>query len=219
MEEKAKKNAFILHKYPIIKFNKIKSYIQKLLYKKYFVSPISYQKNIIKNIIYDDRTRIVALFKEQLIINDTSEYMKRFYRKKESFIRLKKYYKFYEEFSKLFPNYTSLTEAKYIYKNIHKKQKILDLQKDNSYNLKLMKKYKNKNNKIFISEVYESIEKNSADLNSAIFGIHCNEKNNNSILEIKDLISKIENSEISFENKDYKVNSVNKKNEKKNIHK
>lgn len=219
MEEKAKKNAFILHKYPIIKFNKIKSYIQKLLYKKYFVSPISYQKNIIKNIIYDDRTRIVALFKEQLIINDTSEYMKRFYRKKESFIRLKKYYKFYEEFSKLFPNYTSLTEAKYIYKNIHKKQKILDLQKDNSYNLKLMKKYKNKNNKIFISEVYESIEKNSADLNSAIFGIHCNEKNNNSILEIKDLISKIENSEISFENKDYKVNSVNKKNEKKNIDK
>ena len=38
-------------------------------------------------------------------------------------------------------------------------------------------------------------------------------------MEIKDLISKIENSEISFENKDYKVNSVNKKNEKKNIDK
>ena len=217
MEKIFKSRAFIPQKYPIIEFNKITSYISKLLCKKYYINPISYQKNIIKNIIYDDRTRIVALFKEQLIINDTSEYMKRYYNKRESFIRLNKYFQFYEEFSKLFPNYIVLNEAKYIYKNIHKKQKIIYLQQNNS-NSKIKKNHKTKNklknNKIFSSEVYESIEKNSDNLNSTIFGIHNSEKNNDkkdSILQIKEIINKIENYELSFENKEIQINSFNNK--------
>ena len=93
MKTKTKKNVLNLnpHKYPLIEFNKIVSYIQKLLSKKYFVSKTSYQKTLIKNIIYDDKRRLVSLFKEQLIINDTSEYLKRFYQKRESYVRLNKY--------------------------------------------------------------------------------------------------------------------------------
>ena len=220
MKEKTKKNE-IQKKHPLIEFEKIVSYIQKLLSKKYFISKTSYQKNLIKNIIYDDKRRLVSVFKEQLIINDTSEYMKRFYKYRESIIRLNKYNELYEEYSKLYPNYTPLSEAKYIYFNIHKKQKIIDLQQNNS-KLKLKKKFKSKNikiknNKIFSSEVYESIEKNSENLNSAIFGINNDEKNN-SIIKIENIINKINKYEFIFENINFNLNNKKIKNIKnKNI--
>ena len=150
MKTKTKKNVSNQHKNPLIEFNKIVSYIQKLLSKKYFVSRTTYQKTLIKNIIYDDKRRLVSVFKEQLIINDTSEYLKRYYRKKESFVRLKKYYHLYEEYSKLYPNYTPLVEAKYIYSNIHKKQKIIDLQQNNNPKSNAIKKYKTKYKKKII---------------------------------------------------------------------
>ena len=220
MKEKNKKNE-IQKKHPLIEFDKIVSYIQKLLSKKYFVSKTSYQKYLIKNIIYDDKRRLVSVFKEQLIINDTSEYMKRFYKYRESIIRLNKYNELYEEYSKLYPNYTPLTEAKYIYINIHKKQKIIDLQQNNS-KLKLKKKFKGKNykvksNKIFSSEVYESIEKNSENINSAIFGIHNDEKNN-SIINIQNIINMINKYEFNFDNINFNLNNKKIKNIKnKNI--
>ena len=222
MKEKNEKNE-ILHKHPLIEFDKIILYIQKLLSKKYFVSKTSYQKYLIKNIIYDDKRRLVSVFKEQLIINDTSEYMKRFYKYRESIIRLNRYNELYEEYSKLYPNYTPLSEAKYIYMNIHKKQKIIDLQQNNS-KFKLKKKfktknYKLKNNKIFSSEVYESIEKNSENLNSAIFGINYDEKEkNNSIIKIQNIINNIDKYEFNFENINFNLNNKKIKNIKnKNI--
>ena len=209
MKTKTKKNVSNQHKNPLIEFNKIVSYIQKLLSKKYFVSRTTYQKTLIKNIIYDDKRRLVSVFKEQLIINDTSEYLKRYYRKKESFVRLKKYYHLYEEYSKLYPNYTPLVEAKYIYSNIHKKQKIIDLQQNNNPKSNAIKKYKTKykkrNNKIFSSDVYESIEKNSENLNSAIFGINHDELDN-SIFQMQNIINNIDNFELNFDNIEFSLN-------------
>ena len=213
MKEKSEKKEVIIHKYPLIEFNRIKSYIKKLLYKKYFKSRTSYQKNLIKNIIYDDRTRLVANFKEQLIINDTSEYCKRFYRMKESIIRLNNFFEIYEEFSKIFPNYTPLTEAKYLYINIHKKQKIIDLQQDqDDWRLRLKRNIRNRmrNNKIFNNDVYESIEKNSEKINSEIFDIN-NSELNDSILQIKNIINNIDKYELNFENIDFSLNSKNRK--------
>ena len=147
--------------------------------------------------------------------------MKRFYKYRESIIRLNKYNELYEEYSKLYPNYTPLNEAKYIYINIHKKQKIIDLQQNNS-KLKLKKKFKGKNykvksNKIFSSEVYESIEKNSENINSAIFGIHNDEKNN-SIINIQNIINMINKYEFNFDNINFNLNNKKIKNIKnKNI--
>ena len=221
MKTKAKKNVLAQHKYPLIEFNKIVSYIQKLLSKKYFISKTSYQKTLIKNIIYDDKRRLVSVFKEQLIINDTSEYLKRYYKKKESFVRLNKYFELYEEYSKLFPNYTPLIEAKYIYTNIHKKQKIIDLQQNNSkekIRKKFRKRNKIKNDKIFSSDVYESIEKNSENLNSAVFGLEPDELEN-SIFQMQNIINNIDNYEINFDNNiEYNLNNNKIKNIKnKNI--
>ena len=222
MKEKPKKKDNNIRKTPLIEFNKIVSYIQKLLFKKYYISKTTYQKYLIKNIIYDDKTRLVAIFKEQLIINDTSEYMKRFYNNEESVVRLKKYFDIYEEFSKIFPNYTPLSEAKYIYTNIHKKQKIIDLQQDqDNLKQKLKNRFKNfnklRNNKIFSNDVYESIEKNSENINTEIFGIKKDESNN-SISKINNIIERIDRFELNLVNIEFNSNNKNEKNTKnKNI--
>ena len=200
-------------KYPIIALNKIVSYVQKLLCKKYFVSKISYQKLLIKNIIYDDKRRLVSIFKEQLIINDTSEYMKKFYKKKESRIKLRKYFELYDKYSRIFPNYTPLIESKYIYTNIHRKQKVIDLQQNTNKNNKI------KNNKIiFNSDVYQSIEKISENFNKDIFGIDNNELNN-SLIQINNIINNINKYELNFEGIDLNNNISNNINNKsiKNI--
>ena len=191
-------------KYPIIALNKIVSYVQKLLCKKYFVSKKSYQKLLIKNIIYDDKRRLVSIFKEQLIINDTSEYMKKFYKKKESRIKLRKYFELYDKYSRIFPNYTPLIESKYIYMNIHRKQKVIDLQQNSNKNNKI------KNNKIiFNSDVYQSIEKISENFNNDIFGIDNNELNN-SLIQINNIINNINKYELNFEGIDLNNHIDNK---------
>ena len=219
MHKNAEKKGITIVKHPLIEFNRITSYIHKLLYKKYFISKTSYQKNLVKNIIYDDKSRLVAIFKEQLIINDTSEYLKRYYKIRESIVRLNKYFDIYEEFSKLFPNYTPLTEAKYIYVNIHKKQNLIDiLQDQNDLKLKLKRHYMNKlkNDKIFNNDVYECIEKNSEKINSEIFDVN-NDESNNSILQIKNIINNIDKYELNFDNIDFKLNKNLKDIQSKNI--
>ena len=199
--------------YPLVALNKIISYVQKLLCKKYFVSKISYQKLLIKNIIYDDKRRLVSVFKEQLIINDISEYMKKFYKRKESRIKLRKYFELYDKYSRIFPNYTPLIESKYIYTNIHRKQKVIDLQQNTNKNNKI------KNNKIiFNSDVYQSIEKISENFNKDIFGIDNNELNN-SLIQINNIINNINKYELNFEGIDLNNNISNNINNKsiKNI--
>ena len=199
--------------YPLVALDKIISYVQKLLCKKYFVSKISYQKLLIKNIIYDDKRRLVSVFKEQLIINDISEYMKKFYKRKESRIKLRKYFELYDKYSRIFPNYTPLIESKYIYTNIHRKQKVIDLQQNTNKNNKI------KNNKIiFNSDVYQSIEKISENFNKDIFGIDNNELNN-SLIQINNIINNINKYELNFEGIDLNNNISNNINNKsiKNI--
>ena len=99
-------------------------------------------------------------------------------------------------------------ESKYIYKNIHKKQKIIDLQQNEERTRN--SKNENKDN-IFSSKIYNSIIQNSG-LNSTIFGIpnkKINEINNGSPSEIESLINSIEKCE--FENKYQQSKNNNKK--------
>ena len=202
-------------KKPFIQFNNIVLYVKKLLSKKYFVSKTQYERYLIKNIIYDERNKLVSTFKEHLIMNDISEFIKRYYTHKESLIRLKKYYDFYSNYSKLFPNYIPLYESKYIYKNIHKKQKIIDMQQNEM--TKKRKEYynsrnnKTNNNKIFNSEIYESIIKNSENYIS-IFGINkyeINDKNNDdSASQILNIINSIDKYKLEFKN-EYNNNNNN----------
>ena len=189
-----------------IELNKIKLYANKLLNKKYFLNKTIYGKYIINSIIFEKNNKYVSRFKELLIIDEPAEFFKRYYNSQESLIRLSKYCEFYTKYSKLFPNYIPLIESKYIYKNIHKKQKIIDLQIDKTL-LKerqsyILKNNKSKNNKIFNSKIYDSIVENTDNINSAIFGIHNNEKTekkNNSFNEIENIINSISKYEFEFE--------------------
>lgn len=200
-------------KKPLISFDRIISYLKKLLNKKYFVSKTLYEKIIIRNIIFDDKNKYVATFKEQLIFNDSSDFMKKYYKLNESKMKLKKYYEFYTKYSKLFPNYIPLYESKYIYKNIHKKQKIIDLQQNEEKNEEKTRNKNENNDNIFSSKVYNSMVNNSA-LNSTIFGIHkkkVNDINNDSFSKIESLINSIEKYEYDFENEYQQPKNNNKK--------
>ena len=102
--------------------------IHKLFNKKYAKLALSYNTNIIDNIIYNEKSHIVATFKDRLITDDTGEFLKRYYKKNESDTRLPKFYEYYDLYSKIFPNYTAFNEGKYLYQNIQKKQRMIDLQ-------------------------------------------------------------------------------------------
>ena len=108
--------------------NNIKKNVHQTLLKKYQNMPNKYNSNIIDNIIYNERAHIVATFKDRLIIDDNGEFLKRYYNLDESFVRLPKFFEYYELYSKIFPNYTAIGESKYLYQNIQKKQKMIDLQ-------------------------------------------------------------------------------------------
>lgn len=120
------------------------AYVFTSLHKKYFVDDELYSIFLINNIIYNDKMHLVAKFKDYLIADDQSEFLKRFYKHRESFPRLDKIYEYYEKYSRIYPNYTILLESKYLYKNIHQKQKMIDLQQEKEEEIEKMKERKKK---------------------------------------------------------------------------
>ena len=59
-----------------------------------------------------------------------TEFLKEFYNSIEIYPQLRTIYDYYESSSYLFPNYTAINEGKYIYRNIIKKQKLIDYLED-----------------------------------------------------------------------------------------
>lgn len=99
---------------------------QRVLNAKYLTSQEYYNSKIAADIMYNEQRHIVSVFKEYLIFDDFSEYLKRFYALKEAHDRLPRVFEFYEHYSKVFPNYVSIPESKYMFKNIERKQKLID---------------------------------------------------------------------------------------------
>ena len=129
--------------------------LNRLVIAEKYTKKSSFFLKVINDIIFNEKAQIVAHFKDHLILDDTSEFLKRFYNKSEILLRLNKIFGFYDSYSKIFPNYTKVKESKYLYKNIQKKQKMID-------NLNDAKKSKTKldkvsNEKLFDSKIYNSI--------------------------------------------------------------
>ena len=76
--------------------------------------------------MYNENKHVVSVFKDYLIFDDFSEYLKRFYTFEEIIEWLPRVYDFYEKYSKVFANYVVLPESKYMFKNIERKQKLID---------------------------------------------------------------------------------------------
>ena len=138
----------------------LKSKALELCYEDYLdYSHIDYNILIIENLMCNGRCHLVAVFKNYLIEDDKSEYLRRFYKKKESGPRLKKLFAYHQETSVIFPNYVPLSESKYLYNNVIKKQRVIDEQQS----LDKIRK-DNKNRKLLI------IKKEDRMFNSTICG-------------------------------------------------
>ena len=70
--------------------------------KKYTTTKRTYNKFIINSMIFDRRIHKVAVFKNNLLWDESSEFLKRFYKKKESKERIPKISEYYEKYT-LFP--------------------------------------------------------------------------------------------------------------------
>ena len=211
--------------------------IHSLFHKKYKTDENIFNISRIDSLLFDDKKHIVAIFKEYLISDDQYEFFKRFYQCEESKKRLLKYIEYYQKYSFVFPNYTSLPESEYLYENINKKQRLID-QQENEIKLK-QKKVENKknnfsknenivssessqdnlldnnnkkdNNILFDSKVYNSILKLSEDFSLSQFGIEKPNEKIDSISEIKSLIAEIDTVN-SIELKDSPAEPISKNN-------
>ena len=190
--------------------------IYKLFNKKYSKMPSNYNMNIIENIIYNEKSHIVATFKDRLIIDDTGEFLKRYYKKKESEIRLPKFYEYYDLYSKIFPNYTTFYEGKYLYQNIQRKQRMIDLQEQLEMEEENNKDKKNSNKldkeKVFNTDAIDSILNGTNNEGmEIIFNV-----NKNNIKQDEDIFNKEINNIIDVIN-DYEsknTTNINNKNKK-----
>ena len=54
-----------------------------------------YNTKCINDILFNDPSHLTTTFKEYLIMDDNSEFLKRYYTEEEAHIRLKNFYNFY----------------------------------------------------------------------------------------------------------------------------
>ena len=111
----------------ILRQNKL---ILKKLAKKYNRGIEFYRKKIITDIIDNETTHLVASFKEFLIYGDYSEFLQGYFQIREIKKFLPLIFDYYHSSTVIFPNYVILEEKKYIYKNIQKKQQIINIQQE-----------------------------------------------------------------------------------------
>ena len=127
------------------------------LLQRHSITNDQYNAIQIEHIIQNDSCHLVSLFKEHLILDECTDFLRRFYSKNQSILRLQKIYEYYIASSMLFPNYTALTEGKYIYKNIMKKQKIIDMMEALDEEKKLKGNKPPKTERVFDTKIYQSI--------------------------------------------------------------
>ena len=145
---------------------KIRMRIDNELYAKYTKGEFSYDVIQTDYLLCNEKCRVVARFKDFLVLDDNTEFFRRFYTSEESRPRLRNILNFYETYSKIFPNYMILPENEYLYRNIRKKQKMIDAfnqikleEEENRKNLNIGLKSKNKNennNIVFDDKIKQS---------------------------------------------------------------
>ena len=174
---------------------KYKINVMKWNLEKYDSTPLFYQKFQVLLLMENANTHLVSIFKDYLLFDDMTEFFKDYYNSKEIYPRLKTIFDYYESSSYLFPNYTAINEGKYIYRNIIKKQKLIDYledledkkkEKEEKQKLK-KKKYQNKNEQssssscieVFNTKIYDNIRKETWN-DSKINNLFCVDNKNNS---------------------------------------
>ena len=203
----------------ISKMSSLKKYIYLKFNNYYSNEEDFYNIKVINEIICNESTHIVAEFKDYLINGDTSEFLQKYYSLKESKECLPKIFEYYDSCSVIFPNYVILPESKYIYKNIQRKQRVIDNQQDLEDKLENIKKglikIKDDDNPVFNTVELDSIldQTDTSGIRN-FFGI---QKNNDSNLESKNIsveniikkISSAENFNNEIKNQNERAKNIN----------
>ena len=161
------------------------------LIKRYEKSRNFHDSKMINDILYNEKTHYVEQFKEYLIYEDYNEFLKRFYKSTELNVKLPKILNFYEKYSKIYANYTVIPESKYMYKNIKRKQKIIDQMQNNDIHETSSEEDEESNddlsNTVFSSRIMHSL------FNKTLTDSNKSDKNEKSLNEFISKIYKIEN--------------------------
>jgi len=104
----------------------LRNIIKENLKKKYIPSQDTYNSKVITELVYNENTHIVVTFKDYLIYDEITEFLKRSYAYSESTNRLSKILDYYNKYSKVFPNYAVIQERKHMFNNIEWKQHAID---------------------------------------------------------------------------------------------
>ena len=179
--------------------------ISKTLLMNHSKNPNEYNTIIINHLINNSSNHLVSLFKDYLIYDEMSEFLNRFYNKEEINQRLILITDYYAHSSRLYPNYSRLNEGKYIYKNIEKKQRVIDLIEGKE------------NIIIFNSDIYNSIlaeNMNDRSKMKDLFGsnIFANKNNNdsfNSIINFTKCLTELIENKKTIKNQKEKLNLKN----------
>lgn len=140
--------------------------IAKNLNQKYLTGMDYYNVKVVNDVIYNDTTHLVSVFKDYLIYDDISEFLKRYYNQTEAITRLTKIYDFYDKYSKVFPNYIILEENKFMFKNIERKQIAIDERQQFFQDLEEKQKTRKlKKDDSNISQLFDSDSNNMFDTN------------------------------------------------------
>ena len=146
--------------HPLLSVKTIKNMVHLNFLNKYSSSESYYNSIIIEHIIHNEPGHIVAEFKDFLILGDVNEFLQNYYKIKESKYILPKIFEYYINCSVIFPNYVILPESQYIYKNIQKKQKVIDIQQEQEDKEEKIKKGEintEKKEDIFTTKILDSI--------------------------------------------------------------
>ena len=186
--------------------------LEKLVHKNFmkFYNDDAYY-NIIKidEIINNEKSHLVAEFKDFLVMGDTGEFILKYYKKRDTKKIYKQILDYYNENLFIFPNYVVLHESKYIYSNIQKKQKIIDIQeelndnkKENANNKKDKNTDKDSNPVFSVKEIDSILNETNTSGIKKYFGITEDntengiDKNEIQILQLVDQINVLEKSNI-----------------------
>ena len=175
------------------------------LKKKYDAKINTYNIKKVNELIFNVPSHFTALFKEYLLKEEEAEFLKRIYWKNEIWKKLKNIFYFYDKYSKIFPNYIVIPEGHHFYKNILKKQKMID-------KLQKIKEEEMKNKQILLEGSFNTVFSNGAIDSiynnkdsfalTSLLSSENNEKNEyDEILSIENIINTIE----KYENKNIEI--------------
>jgi len=106
--------------------NSYLSVIHANISSKFVTTRTIYNSKVINDIMNDEPTHIVSVFKEYLIQDDATEFCREYYKLKESKKCLKSITLYHSKYSQVFPNYFRLDLKRSMFRNIRRKQKVID---------------------------------------------------------------------------------------------